>query len=129
MPRITVEGKSFKVEQGKRLVLALEENGINIGHRCGGNARCTTCRVAFEQGEPDIMTAAEYAKLNERGIFGQFRLSCQKTVEHDMTLRPIMTAENQPEWEGDTGPAPDPVVKPEAVWYPVDTLHEQTAEG
>jgi ferredoxin len=44
MPTITVEGKSFKVEEGKKLVLALEDSGVDILHRCGGNAKCMTCR-------------------------------------------------------------------------------------
>jgi ferredoxin len=122
MPTINVEGKTFDVEKGKRLVLALEENGIRVGHRCGGNAKCTTCRVEFQEGEPDKMTAAEYAKLKERGLFGQYRLSCQITCEQDMTLTPVMTADNQPAWNGDTGPQPDPQVKPEAVWHSQETL-------
>ena len=47
MPTVTVEGeKSFEVEAGKKLVLAIEDAGIDIMHKCGGNARCTTCRVA-----------------------------------------------------------------------------------
>ena len=46
MPTVTVEGeKAFEVETGKKLVLAIEDAGIDILHRCGGNARCTTCRV------------------------------------------------------------------------------------
>lgn len=124
MPTIQVEGKSFQVEQGKRLVLAIEENGIRIGHRCGGNAKCTTCRVEFQEGEPQKMTAAEYAKLKERELLGQARLSCQIICEHDMSVTPLMTAENQPAWNGDTGPTPAAEVKPEPVWYPLDTLKE-----
>ena len=53
MPKVTVEGeKTFEVEPGKKLVLAIEDAGIDILHRCGGNARCTTCRVEFIAGEP-----------------------------------------------------------------------------
>lgn len=126
MPKITVDGKTFEVEKGKRLVLALEDSGIRIGHRCGGNARCTTCRVEIHEGEPEVMTAAEFSKLNERDLFGQARLSCQITCEHDMSLTPLMTAENQPDWNGDTGPKPDPEVKPEAAWFPIDTLTQQS---
>lgn len=48
MPKISVEKfGSFEVAAGKRLVNALEDAGIQILHRCGGNARCTTCRVQF----------------------------------------------------------------------------------
>ena len=46
MATIDAEGiKSFEAEQGKKLVLSIEDAGIDILHRCGGNARCTTCRV------------------------------------------------------------------------------------
>jgi ferredoxin len=49
MPQITAETAtgtvSFDAPAGKKLVLALEDNGVDILHRCGGNARCTTCRV------------------------------------------------------------------------------------
>ena len=52
MPTVTVEGeKSFEVENGKKLVLAIEDAGIDILHRCGGNARCTTCRVQILAGD------------------------------------------------------------------------------
>ena len=46
MPYVTViGGGTFEVEKGKKLVLALEDNGVGILHRCGGNAICTTCSV------------------------------------------------------------------------------------
>ncbi|MGC4004029.1 MAG: 2Fe-2S iron-sulfur cluster-binding protein [Pirellulales bacterium] len=87
MPTLTVENVgSFEVPQGKRLVLALtDEAGIDQLHACGGNARCTTCRVSFITGEPETMTAAEQACLTARGLSG-VRLSCQITCEHDMTV-------------------------------------------
>ena len=120
MPTLTINGKSFEVEEGKRLVLAIEESGVNIGHRCGGNARCTTCRVEFESGEPDTITEAEYTKLAERDLLGKARLSCQITCDQDMSLRPVMTLESE-DWS-DTGPEPEETVTPEAVWYPMDSL-------
>ena len=44
MPRVEVDGVgAFDVEEGKRLVLAIEEDaGVDILHRCGSYARCTT---------------------------------------------------------------------------------------
>ena len=49
MPKLTVEDVgTFEVPEGKRLVNALtDEAGIDQLHACGGNARCTTCRVQF----------------------------------------------------------------------------------
>ena len=90
MPNLTVDGVgSFEVPAGKRLVLALEdEAGIDQLHACGGNARCTTCRVEFVSGEPATKTPAEAAVLEARGLTG-IRLSCQILCEHDMTVKAI----------------------------------------
>lgn len=117
MPKLTVAGKTVDVAEGKRLVLAIEEAGVAIGHRCGGHARCTTCRVTFESGEPTTMTSAEHDKLAERGLLGQYRLACQIVCDYDMAVAEVaMTKENQG-WT-DTGPAPEPTVTPEAVFLP-----------
>jgi ferredoxin len=121
MPQLTVNGTTGEVEEGTRLVLAIEQQGVHIGHRCGGNARCTTCRVTFEDGEPSTMTVAEYNKLKDRDLLGQFRLSCQITCTHDMTVTAAMTLETEEGWT-DTGPEPAPTVVPEAKWYPRDEL-------
>ena len=90
MAKLTVDGVGeFEVPQGKRLVLALEaEAAVDQLHACGGNARCTTCRVEFVAGEPDQMTAAEKQVLAARGLSG-VRLSCQILCDHDMTVRII----------------------------------------
>lgn len=51
MPILTVLGLgTYEVELGKKLVLALEDNGVGILHRCGGKAKCTTCRVEVLEG-------------------------------------------------------------------------------
>src|SRR6202166_5336578 len=90
MPKVTVEGVGeFEVPAGKRLVLALEDEAkIDQLHACGGNARCTTCRVEFVSGEPAQMTEAEKSVLAARGLTG-VRLSCQILCDHDMTVRAI----------------------------------------
>ena len=79
MAKLTVDGVGeFEVGQGKRLVLALEdEAGVDQLHACGGNARCTTCRVEFLAGEPDQMTVAEKQVLAARGLSG-VRLSSSR---------------------------------------------------
>jgi ferredoxin len=86
MPTVTVEGeKSFEVENGKKLVLAIEDAGIDILHRCGGNARCTTCRVQILAGDPPPMTPAETERLaRETDLEPNTRLSCQIHVESDL---------------------------------------------
>jgi ferredoxin len=89
MPTVTVEGeKSFEVEPGIKLVLAIEDAGIDILHRCGGNARCTTCRVQVVSGEVAPMGEVEKERLAREASLGpDIRLSCQIHVESDLTVR------------------------------------------
>ena len=117
MPELTIEGfGTHDVPDGQRLVRAIEAAGVDIGHRCGGKARCTTCRVTFVEGEPDVMTPAEYEKLKERELLGEVRLSCQIVVDRPMTLRALMRVEDMG-WD-DPGPEPAVEVEPEAEWVP-----------
>jgi ferredoxin len=115
MPKLTVEGfDTVDVEPGKRLVLAIEQDArVDILHACGGNARCTTCRVEFVAGEPSRMTKAERTKMDERGLVG-VRLSCQITCDQDMTVRAIsrLAGSGRP----DPGRTPEPTIQPPAEW-------------
>ncbi len=90
MPKLTVaDVGEFEIPSGKRLVLALTDDAkVDQLHACGGNARCTTCRVEFVAGEPEQMTAAEKGVLGAKGLTG-VRLSCQIPCDHDMTVRVI----------------------------------------
>ena len=111
MPKLMIEGHgSVEVEKGTRLVNALEDNGGEPLHRCGGYARCTTCRVEFIAGEPEIMTAAEREKLESQGNLGNFRLSCQCTVDTDMHVK-VLKPFNQSGLD-DPGPRPKDHVTP-----------------
>jgi ferredoxin len=117
MPKLTVEGfPTVEVESGKRLVLAIEQDaGVDVLHACGGNARCTTCRVEFVSGEPDRMTVAEKQVLAAKGASG-VRLSCQIVCDHDMTVRAIsrLTGSGRP----DPGSTPQPSITPSPEWIP-----------
>lgn len=91
MAQITIKDVgTFDIPDDKRLVLAIEDSGVDILHRCGGYAGCTTCRVDISAGEPDTMTRAEFNKLNEIDKVGEFRLSCQILCDHDMTVEPLL---------------------------------------
>ncbi|MDQ4122208.1 MAG: (2Fe-2S)-binding protein [Acidobacteriota bacterium] len=97
MPKITAETAAgtvmFEAEEGRKLVLALEDQGVDILHRCGGNARCTTCRVEVltgdpgEIGEPERVILATKTDLGERT-----RLSCQIRVIDDLHVKVIRQA-------------------------------------
>lgn len=104
MPKVTVIGQeTFEVEKGKKLVLALEDNGVHILHRCGGKAKCTTCRVEVLAGEFCDLTNVEKNAFSEKSIEDHLRLSCQVRVNEDVTVRPILTVENS---GMDVGPRP-----------------------
>lgn len=118
VPILTIDGfGSFDVPHGRRLVRAIEENGFDILHRCGGFARCTTCRVVFIAGEPAEQTRAEHDKLEGEGELGQFRLSCQCRVTHDMTVAPLRRLSTSD--LDDAGPMPEDDITPEPEWMPV----------
>lgn len=108
MPTIVAETatgtKTIEAPQGKKLVLVLEDAGIDILHRCGGNARCTTCRVEILEGDPGEMGELERNRLAmEAELAENVRLSCQIRVNSDLKVRVI----NQASVRGmDAGPRP-----------------------
>ncbi len=115
MPKLTVEGYgTVELPADKRLVLAIEQDAkVDILHACGGNARCTTCRVEFIAGEPATHTAAEVQVLAAKGVTG-VRLSCQILCDHDMTVRAISRLEGS--GRPDPGRTPESTITPPAVW-------------
>ena len=123
MPKLTVDGETESFGAEERLVLAIKEMGVNIGHRCGGKARCTTCRVEFVSGEPERMTQAEYDLLKSKDLLGQVRLSCQLLCDEEMELRPVMTLESVEGWT-DTGPEPSASIEPTPEWNDKAALME-----
>jgi ferredoxin len=118
MPKLTIEGEgTYEVPQGKRLVLALEEDAhIDQLHACGGVARCTTCRVEFVEGEPQKMTEAERQVLTAKGLIGQpgLRLSCQMTCDADMKVNAISRLAGS--GRKDAGSKPKAEIEPPPVW-------------
>jgi ferredoxin len=115
MPKLSVEGVGdFEVPAGKRLVLALtDEAHVDQLHACGGNARCTTCRVEFISGEPESMTEAEKAVLAAKGATG-VRLSCQIACDADMAVRCISRLAGS--GRADAGKRPADAITPPPVW-------------
>lgn len=107
MPTVQVVGEEpFEATEGRRLVLEIEDAGVDILHRCGGNARCTTCRVEVLDGDAGPMTEAEADRLesvSER--LETTRLSCQIQVRDDLTVQVRNRLHQRPELE-DPGPRP-----------------------
>ena len=92
MRRITAETANgqvaFEAEEGRKLVLAIEDNGVDILHRCGGNARCTTCRVEVIAGDPGEIGEPEKVILATKTDLGDHtRLSCQVRIIDDLHVK------------------------------------------
>ena len=108
MPKLTVEGVGeFEVPAGKRLVLALvDEAGVDQLHACGGNARCTTCRVEVIEGDAGTRTEAEIERLSRvQDKPENLRLSCQIQVRDDLTVKVLRRLQDNPDMS-DAGPQP-----------------------
>jgi ferredoxin len=115
MPKLTIQdGSTTSVPQGKRLINALIDDAKADQHySCGGNAKCTTCRVQFVSGEPSQITQAEKDLLKASGLDQQpgLRLSCQIVCDHDMTVKVI-----SPKPPNKTPARPTDEIAPPAVW-------------
>jgi len=112
--QVTVQPDALVIsaEEGRRLVLAIEDAGVDILHRCGGNARCATCRVEVIDGEPGDVTPAEETKLaSVTGRLPTTRLSCQVQVKGPLTVEVVRRLSQNPDM-ADPGPRP--------IEWPVD---------
>ncbi len=107
MPVVNVEEVGpIDVAEGRRLVLGIEDAGIDILHRCGGNARCATCRVEVLAGTPTPVIEAEERRLSElRNREETTRLACQIRVLDELTVKVRRRLSDNPEL-GDAGPRP-----------------------
>ena len=99
MPKVTVVDfmmevqKEITVEKGTKLLKALIDHETEVVHECGGNAKCTTCRVTIHKGVPTKKTQAQHELFERKIKLGgtQFDhpavfLACQVLVEDDMTV-------------------------------------------
>ncbi|HVT90279.1 MAG TPA: 2Fe-2S iron-sulfur cluster-binding protein [Tepidisphaeraceae bacterium] len=108
---------TFDILDGKRLVLALiDECKIDQLHACGGNARCTTCRVQFISGEPEKITEAEKNVLAAKGLTSMpgVRLSCQILCDHDMEVAAISRLQGS--GRANAGNRPAVQIAPPPAW-------------
>jgi len=121
MPKLKIIVESDTKEI--KLLNAIKDAGVDIGHRCGGRAACTTCRVEFIEGEPEQMTRAEYDKLKDKDMLGKYRLSCQIICQDDMSVKPIMTLQNVEAWT-DTGPETGAEINPKPEWLSKSDLED-----
>jgi adenylate cyclase len=94
MPQIRFLPDDVLVEAkaGRSLLDAALKAGIPHTHACGGNARCTTCRVLVVEGADHLAepTWKESRVAKKLGLGSRYRLSCQTKVEGDATVRRLV---------------------------------------
>jgi ferredoxin len=107
MPKVTIDGgDTFECARGERLVIAIEDAGVDILHRCGGNSRCTTCRVEILAGDAGPKTEAEAERMSRMTDAGEtLRFACQVQVNDDLTVRVLRRLQDNPDMS-DAGPRP-----------------------
>ena len=87
MPKLIVQNlgsRQIPVEPGQTLLRAIQGQGIDWMHACGGKGRCTTCRIIVQQGLDnfDPLTAAEIRYRDKGRLRDNERLTCQCTLAH-----------------------------------------------
>lgn len=114
---IKINAVDYDVELGKRLVNAIEDVGVDISHRCGGNGKCTTCRI---MNMPGVLHRNDVERSYDRELEGQlpgaeetdidyiFNLSCQHYVKEGLEVTVLMPVADN-EWD-EAGPRPADVI-------------------
>ena len=107
MPVIVCQPDDISVPfDGETNVLAaLVGAGLPIAHLCGGQARCSTCRVIVFEGL-DLLsdpTVKEQAMAQRLGFPDEIRLACQTTASAPVTLRRLVLDDDDAEMASQIG--------------------------
>lgn len=83
---------AFSAESGSTILEASLKNGISHMHVCGGNARCSTCRVMVLDGMDNLEPQTdEEKKLARKKNFEEgIRLACQARIRGDARIRRLV---------------------------------------
>src|SRR5437867_7222534 len=81
MPKVSFKNKNVtaEVEKGFSVLEAAMDHGVPLYHTCGGNASCSTCRVAVLKGADNLspIEEAEAQVLDAFDLKPPHRLGCQ----------------------------------------------------
>jgi adenylate cyclase len=87
-----LEKQTVEAEPAETILQVSLRAGIPHAHACGGNARCSTCRVVILEGlEHCVARNDSEQKLADRLHFTpDIRLACQTTIGKDVKLRRLV---------------------------------------
>lgn len=88
------DGPEIRVTNGITLLEASLANRIEHAHVCGGNGRCSTCRVRVLSGAVNLSaaTSAENSVLRKIAAESDVRLACQARVTGEVRVAPLVGA-------------------------------------
>lgn len=108
MPRIFYQLRQREVETDTATTILQTslQAGIPHTHVCGGNARCSTCRVLILKGLEHCAprNPRERAMAERLRFSPSIRLACQTTIDGDVTLRTLVLDEEDVEITSQIGP-------------------------
>jgi adenylate cyclase len=87
--RVLPDDRVLDVDSGETLLAAAIRGGVPHTHVCGGNARCSTCRVLIVDGLQfcETRNEKESAMASRLKFTPEIRLACQSRVNGDVTMR------------------------------------------
>lgn len=86
--KITFEQERTIVATSDKTILELAlDHQIPMAHACGGNARCSTCRIVVIKGDCPPRNKREKALADKLGWSSQIRLSCQMKLKESIIAR------------------------------------------
>ena len=97
MPNVyyILEKRTIAAEPAETILQTSLRAGIPLAHACGGNARCSTCRVVIVEGLESCIARNELEqKLAGRlHLTPEVRLACQTIIDDDVKLRRLVLDE------------------------------------
>lgn len=91
-----INEKIFEIVEDQTILQASLEAGIPHYHACGGNAKCSTCRVVVHEGKHNLspQNETELALRKKKQFSDNVRLACQtKVVKGNVKLQRIIKDE------------------------------------
>ena len=101
------DDRTVTTEEHETILQAAMRAGIPLTHVCGGNARCTTCRILILDGESTCVSPRnekEAALAGRLGFEPIIRLACQTQVTGDIRIRRLVLDESDISLTRQTGP-------------------------
>ena len=105
------DNKRVEAEEGETILQTSLRLGIPHTHVCGGNARCSTCRVIILDGLENCTSrnSLEQGLAKRLNFSPQIRLACQTLITGDVTLRRLVLDEKDVELTSQLTPDKTPI--------------------